>query len=156
VKKIENTKILRKTDIVLIAGFIIFAGLFYFLFSFNPAAGDTVVIKVNGHVYQELSLNMNNEKDIEVFSDNGILLNRIRIKDNQAFMIYASCPDKRCMRRKPIDSRGFLNNIIICLPNRVTVEIIGSDKITEFDIVIGLSRDLVGDIKQQRCRARCP
>lgn len=123
-EKIKNIKILRKTDIILIAVFLIFAVLFYFIFDLNPKTGDTVVIKLNGKIYEEISLNEN--KDIEIYLDGGKLLNTVRIRDKKAFMIYASCPDKLCVKHKPIDSDsyGYINDMIVCLPNKVTVEII--------------------------------
>ena len=119
-------KILRKTDIVIIAGFLIFAVAFYFIFNLNPQAGDTVVIKVNGKIYEEVSLNEN--KDVEIYFDDGTLSNTVRIQNKKAFMIYADCPDGRCMRQSN-------NYLIVCLPNRVTVEI-KTNKKDKVDIVI--------------------
>ena len=99
--------------------------MFYFVFDLNPGNSDTAVIKVNGKIREEVSLNQ--DKDVEIYRDDGTLANIVRIKDKKAFIIYANCPDKRCTRQS--------NNFIVCLPNRVTVEIIGKRKY-EFDIVI--------------------
>ena len=124
---------MRKTDIVLIAAFLLFAAMFYFIFDLNAQTGDTAVIKVNGKIYAEVSLN--EEKDVEIYSDGGALSNTVRIKDGQAFMIYANCPDGRCMKHKPVGSDS-LNDMIVCLPNRVTVEIKSSTRLKDFDAVI--------------------
>ena len=137
---IQEIKILRKTDIVLIAAFLLFAGMFYFIFNLNSKTGDTAVIKLNGKVYAEVSLSEN--KDVEVCLDDGTLLNIVRIQDKKAFIIYAECPNKLCVKHKPIDSESYINNIIACLPNRVTVEIITDKKDKDkdkdkFDIIIG-------------------
>ena len=118
-----KTPILKLTDIILILGFLIFAGAFYFILDLTPADSDVAVIKVNGRIYAEAALNQ--EKDIEIYFDDGTLSNIVRIKDGRAYMIYAVCFDKRCMRQ---------DYFIVCLPNRVTVEITGRER--EFDVVI--------------------
>jgi len=101
--------------------------MFYFAFDLNPGNAETIVIKVNGKIYAEVSLSQ--EKDIEIYHDDGTLMNIVRIKEKKAYMIYANCPDKRCMRQ---------NYFIACLPNRVTIEITGgkNDKNDKFDVVI--------------------
>ena len=90
-----KTKILRKTDIVLITGFLIFAVMFYFIFNLNSQTGDTVVIKLNGKIYEEISLNQ--DKDVDVYLDDGTCLNTVRIHDKKAFIIYADCPENFCL-----------------------------------------------------------
>jgi len=114
---------------------LIFAAAFYFIFDLNYNNGDIVVIKVNGKIYDEISLN--EEKDVEIYLESGVHSNTVRIKDKKAFMIYADCPDGLCLQHKPVDSDININDMIICLPNRVTVEI-KSDKKNknEYDIVI--------------------
>ena len=134
----ENIKILRKTDIVLIAGFLIFAVMFYFIFDLTtPAgnAGDTVVIKLNGKIYAEVSLNNYKEKDVEIYLDDGTLANTVRIQDGKVYMLYAGCPDKLCARQKPVDSQSY-NKMIVCLPNRITVEIKTTGKSKDLDVII--------------------
>ena len=44
--------------------------------------------------------------------------NTIRIADHKVRMVYADCPDKRCVKQGASDMFP-----IICLPNRVVVEI---------------------------------
>ena len=117
-------KILRLADIILIAGFLIFASAFYFRVDLKPRDSEMAVIKVNGAVYEEAALNQ--DKDIEIYFADGTISNIVRIKDGVISMIYAACPDKRCMSQ---------NYFIVCLPNRVTVEIAGK-KSSEFDIII--------------------
>jgi len=128
-----KTKILRKTDIFLISAFIIFAFAFYFIFDFavDSVNSETVIIKVNGKIYAEVPLD--EEKDVEIYFNNGILSNTVRIKDKSAVMIYADCPDGRCTKHKPIESA---NKLIVCLPNKVTVEISGIKPEKLFDIII--------------------
>ena len=131
----KHIKILKKADIVLIAAFLIFAAAFYFIFDLNPNHSDAVIIKVNGKIYDEVSLN--EDKDVEIYLENGTHSNTVRIKDKKAFMLYADCPDGLCLRHKPVESNSSLNDMIVCMPNRVTVEIKGDKKNkNEYDIVI--------------------
>ena len=45
--------------------------------------------------------------------------NVCEIKDGQARMISAQCPDHLCMKQKAIDEKG---GTIVCLPNKVVIE----------------------------------
>lgn len=55
------------------------------------------------------------EEDRDIAID---MHNRLRISDHKVRMIYADCPDKRCIKQ------GASNMFpIICLPNRLVVEI---------------------------------
>ena len=83
-----------------------------------------VIIKINGAPYAEIASAQ--DKDVEIYNSDGKLVNIVRIKDKKASMVYASCPDKRCMKQS--------GGLIICLPNRVTVET-GKNK-RDFDIII--------------------
>ena len=109
--------------------------MFYFIFDLSSQTGDTVIIKVNGKIYAEVSLSEN--KEIEIYSDGKTLLNTVRIQDNKAFVIYANCPDKRCTHHKPLESKSNGYGMIVCLPNRVTVEIKTYKSKNKFDAVIG-------------------
>ena len=112
--------------------------MFYFIFELNSndkrLNENTVIIKLNGKIYDEVSLS--DEKDVEIYLDNDIHLNTVRIKDYKAFMIYANCPDGLCLRHKPVEARSSINDMIVCLPNRVTVEIKSDDKSKDYDIII--------------------
>ena len=55
----------------------------------------------------------------------------MKIKDGEADMISADCPDKLCVHQKAISKDG---ESIICLPNQVVVEIESSES-SEYDAV---------------------
>ena len=116
--------------------FLIFAGLFYFILGLvGSNSGESIIIKLNGMIYEEVSLNEN--KDIEVRLDDGTLLNTIRIQDKKAYIVYSNCPNKVCTKHKPIDPDSYINDIIVCLPNRVTVEFKNKDKSKiKYDVII--------------------
>ena len=84
-----------------------------------------VTIKVNGKITGRYSLEENQEIEINDGS------NLLKIKDGEADMISADCPDKLCVHQKAISKDG---ESIICLPNQVVVEIESSES-SEYDAV---------------------
>ena len=89
--------------------------------------GNIVVITVDGQEFGEYPLDEDRVVDI-----NGT--NVIQIKDGEAKMIHADCPDKLCMDQKAISSS---QESIICLPNRVVAVIEGERDPDGIDAVAG-------------------
>ena len=58
--------------------------------------------------------------------------NILEIKNGEASMIEADCPDQICVHEKAISADG---ESIICLPNKIVVEV-ESDKESELDAVM--------------------
>ena len=50
--------------------------------------------------------------------------NVCRIQDGKVYMVSAKCPDQVCVHHEPISNTG---ESIICLPNRVVLEVKGSE-----------------------------
>lgn len=98
---------------------IIIAGFFY-LYQKNTEQ-TTVVIQVDGQEYQRTSL----QKNQTIIIQNGNHYNEIVIHNNQVFMKAANCPDQVCVHQGSISHSP---NMIICLPNRVSIEIQSTDK----------------------------
>ena len=121
--------IIRKADIALIALLIVFAGSFYFIFSTPGAAGASVTISVNGEALDELPLSR--DAEFEVRNPEGVLLNKLIIRDGAAEMAFANCPDELCVKHRAINLSG---EMIVCLPNRVVVVVTGTN--VEFDAVL--------------------
>ncbi len=63
-------------------------------------------------------------KDTEVRIGSNTAYNLLIIKDGEAFIAEASCPDKLCMKQGRIKYDG---QSIICLPNKVVVETVGGE-----------------------------
>ncbi|MCL2813547.1 MAG: NusG domain II-containing protein [Oscillospiraceae bacterium] len=130
-----SIKILKKSDIVLIAGFFVFAAAFLLVF-FPGQTGSFAVIKVNGRIYREAPLGQNIE--IKIYSDDKTLSNIVYVQDKKVSMSYSNCPGKFCVAHRPVGPEG---GVIVCLPNRVTVEIRpDKGKAQIFDTVIGKIR----------------
>ena len=75
-------------------------------------------ITVDGKQYGTYSLSK--DRTIEI-NDTNIC----EIKDGKVTMIEADCPDKLCVHQKAISTKG---GTIVCLPNKVVLEIDSSEK----------------------------
>lgn len=78
------------------------------------SAGNTVTVTVDGELYGEYSLFVDATYEI---GEGNILT----VEGGVAYMSYADCPDKTCKNMGKISKTG---EKIICLPNRVAVEIL--------------------------------
>jgi hypothetical protein len=87
-----------------------------------------VVVTVDGKVYETLTLQEN--KEFTVTQDNGAY-NTFKIINGKVDMIDASCPDKLCVKHKDIQ---YNNETIVCLPNRVVLEVAGGED-SEVDMI---------------------
>lgn len=108
---------IKKKDyiIIFIIGLIIICG-FIFNYFFFYQTGVYVQIKISGKVYQTVPLNLDQTINIEN-------KNTLVIKNNEAYIIDSTCPDKLCQKQGKISKNA---QQIICLPNQVTIEIIAN------------------------------
>lgn len=103
----------KKGDWIIGAGILIFACLSgLWLYSTQPE-GDWVLVTVDGEEYARCSLNENQVLDIGG-------TNRLEIRDGEALMVYADCPDQICVHTAPVRRA---HETIVCLPNRVIAEV---------------------------------
>lgn len=118
---------LKKKDLILI---ILIIGVACGFYLFHELTGKTdagrVTVKVDGKVTGSYSLD--NDQEIEINNGSNILT----IKDGKAKMTEADCPDKLCVHQRAISK---YHESIICLPNKVVVEVTaGGD--SEFDAIV--------------------
>ena len=116
-----------KNDIVFIAALLALIAIAILLLLLFRTNGDTVIVRIDGSVFGTYSLNEN--KKVEIKSGDGY--NVLVIEDGRAFVESASCPDGICSAHRAIRYNG---ESIICLPNRVVIEIRSQSKNTP-DIV---------------------
>jgi hypothetical protein len=122
------TKIIKKADIILLAA-LVALGILTAIPTFGKSAGGAYVkVSVDGDLYGTYSL----AEDREIVIENGKHLNKITIKDGTVQMTEASCANQLCVRQGVISSTA---QSIVCLPNRVVVEIVGEDG--DYDVVAG-------------------
>ena len=118
-----NEKRKIRNDIIFIVALLAVAavaGLLFFLFRED---GDRVVVTVDGDVMAEYPLSKDAEVDIRTGREEE-QLNRLVIKDGQAFIERATCPDGICAAHSPIHRDG---ESIVCLPHKVVVTVSTSE-----------------------------
>lgn len=115
-KILGNKKILA--DVILVAALLVIALSVFLVISLTQKEGAYAVVTVNGEEVARYSLALDGEYAI---GDTNVLV----IKGGEAYMTYADCPDGLCIGQGKISMTG---QRIVCLPNKVMVEIIGSEE----------------------------
>lgn len=111
---------LKRNDCYLFLG-IAFASFSLFLWQRLAASeeGTMVVVSRNGDMIASYPLNT--DERIVLTGDGGGS-NVLVIRDGEAYMEEADCPDKLCVKQGPVGKNG---ESIICLPHKLAVQIIG-------------------------------
>lgn len=116
---------MKKNDWILVAVILVVAGIGFLIYtSFAKQTAGIVKVTVDGELFGTYSL----EKEQEIEINN---TNRLILKDGHADMVEANCPDQICVEHKSISKN---KETIVCLPNKVIVEIVGGED-TELDAV---------------------
>ena len=103
----------HKKDVAVIS-LLLLAGILSLIFViFFGAEGTVVCVSVDGEDYGEYSLYLDGEYEI---GEGNVLT----VSGGEAYMSYADCPDGTCRHMGRISLVG---ERIICLPNKVIVEI---------------------------------
>lgn len=102
---------LKKGDF-LIYGIILTAAAVCILLNINRKNGNTVTVRENGNTVYSGS----------VYTDKTVKLthNTVKIKGGNVSMDDSDCKNQICVNHNPINKK---DEIIVCLPNKVTVEI---------------------------------
>ena len=102
---------LRKGDIVIIAAVLVLA-VFSAAFAFSRGGGETVTVKADNKTVYTGSL----------YYDRTVKLdgNTVVIENGSVYVSDADCKNQICVNHSPITKKG---ESIICLPNKVIVEI---------------------------------
>ena len=110
---------IKKGDIFISLGLLIisFALAMYFQSFNSKEEGQYIRIEHNSKLVGEYPLDV----DKEIVLDGDGQYNKVVIKDGKAYMKEANCRDQICVHMREIHADG---ETIICLPNRVYVEVI--------------------------------
>lgn len=111
---------LRKADILLFFSFLALAALIAVLPLMRSAGSDQKVRVISGGEVVGI-YPLENDIEVEVSRDGH--LNIVSIKDKKVHMEYSDCRNQVCVHTGEITRPG---ETIVCLPNYVIVEIIGS------------------------------
>ena len=127
VKKTNNAPWLR-FDIAIVIGVVIIC-LIVILMTKRPVNNEVIVqILYNNQIVQEINLTNSADMQFTLSENEGV---RLEIFNHQIRFQEVDCPDKLC------ENYGYLkhaNEIAICLPNRVSLKLIG--KTNDFDILV--------------------
>lgn len=117
---------IRKADILLAVILIVLGLIVSYVFSTGNDAGSIVSITADGKLYAEYPLS--EDRTVEV--SQGSHTNKITIEDSRVSMTFSDCANQDCVLHRAISKS---QETIICLPNKVIIEIKGSR--SEFDAV---------------------
>jgi hypothetical protein len=120
----------HRTDIILIAAILLIGGIIALVLLLTRKTGAFVEVRVDGKPIASYPLNEDAEYDIAGV-DGGI--NHLIIRGGEAWVESASCPDGLCVNMGHIRHEGAS---VICLPNKVVIEIVGSGG-GGVDVVVG-------------------
>ena len=115
---------MKLKDILIIGGLLLSSVSAYFLVNETREEGVDVVVRVNGEIVEVFSLLENGEYEL----NDGT--NILCIKDGEAYLIDADCPDQLCVKSGSISKNG---EVITCLPNRLTITVVGGE--TDVELV---------------------
>lgn len=109
---------MKKRDVFLLILLLAAGGLLWFFLRPQTTYKESIVrITVDGTVYGEYPLDKNAEISI---GDTNVCV----IEDGSVYMKSADCPDQICVKTKAIRTSA---SSIVCLPNKVVVEIVAPD-----------------------------
>ncbi len=118
---------IKKADIILAIILLLLGGITTYMIAFGNNQGDTVLITVDGNEYGRYAL----YKDRHITVKQNDHINEINIKDGKVSMDFSDCSNQICVHAGAISK---ISQTIVCLPNRVMVEIIGEGE-PEYDAI---------------------
>ena len=128
----KNGGRLFRNDLIFIAALVLVVSVVGLCFYLFRGEGDKVVVTVDGKEFGTYSLS----EDVRVEIRTGARkeeLNILVIKDGQAYVETATCPDGICAGHKPISREG---ESIVCLPHKVVITVYVTEDKDAPDIVV--------------------
>lgn len=121
--------LMKKNDMILIGALLVGLLVVLAVLMLTKSGGSYAVVSVDGAIVATFPLSEDTTYEIEGY-DGGH--NTLVIKDGKAHLEDSSCPDHLCEHMGKIDKVG---QSIICLPNRVVVEIRGAGDAADYDTI---------------------
>ncbi|MCL2350352.1 MAG: NusG domain II-containing protein [Defluviitaleaceae bacterium] len=120
------TKILKKTDIILIIALLVLAvgSIFIYVFGVGMTEGTYVVVLIDGRERYVLNMREYDGENFVIHSDRGGT-NILAIRGDRVYMADGDCPDHVCVSEGAI---RWTWQSITCLPNRVSVVLRGTGR----------------------------
>ncbi|MBR3705594.1 MAG: NusG domain II-containing protein [Firmicutes bacterium] len=121
---------IKKADIVLFILIVVFGGLVSWWSVSGSITGEKVLITSDGKDYGIYTLAQDQVIDVTIDGHT----NHITIKDGVVSMTYSTCKNQVCVNTGAISQT---KDAIVCLPNKIVVEIVGSGKGGDADVISG-------------------
>lgn len=121
---------IKKADIALFFIILIFGLAISWLSLNSNTDGDKVVVSVANKVYGIYDIN--EDQTIKVSQEGH--QNNITIKDGVVSMTYSDCKNQVCVETNSISQT---KDSIVCLPNKVMVEIVSENQGGDIDVISG-------------------
>lgn len=119
----------KKADLwILAAVALLLAAALVLTPALRTTGGDTVQVRKNGVLIGSYALSEDREIVVDAH-------NTLRIEGGRLYMESADCPDRCC-----VEQGGIAAGAIVCLPNRLSAEIVSSDPDAAYDGVTGTAR----------------
>lgn len=115
-----------RTDVVVIVSLLLLSAIVLLVVFLTRQEGARVTVTVDGVTVGEYPLGVDGVYELR----NGA--NVLTVEDGRAYMSYSSCPDHLCENTGRIK---YVGETIVCLPNKVTVMVIGEDDGSGVDFV---------------------
>lgn len=117
---LADLKSMKKNDVILLAALVVaafaaFAGISWY--SHISTREPQAVVFLDGEEQGRYPLS--EDITVELCQDDGSY-NILQIQGGKAEITQASCPDKICVRHRPVSGQG---ESLVCLPNKMVVEI---------------------------------
>ena len=110
---------MKKRDIILIGSILLIAAALLLVTELSRQEGAYVLVRVDGQEVGKYQLTVNGTYEL-----NGGT-NILRIENGEAYLTDANCPDKLCVHQGRISKT---NQVITCLPNKLTVTVYGAEE----------------------------
>ena len=110
---------MKKKDIYIITAAVLLAAAAWLMISGiqKKGSGEEVIVYKDGEVFYAGPISADTTITVEDEKGN---INIVVVKDGKAIIEKANCPDQICVHTRPAEKDG---QSIICLPNRVSVEV---------------------------------
>ena len=128
----KNGGRLFRNDLIFIAALLFGVSLLGLCFYLFRGEGDRVTVTVDGKEFGTYSLAEEARVEIRTGAS-GEHLNVLVIRDGEAYVEIATCPDGICAGHKPIKREG---ESIVCLPHKVVITVYATEEEEAPDIIV--------------------
>lgn len=128
-------KIMKRLDVLLIGLLLVISFVPYLMFKNNKKDINEdnlyAVVTVNGKVLAEIDLSAKKDDEFTIETSEGN--NKIVVHDGGISIVEADCSDGVCVNQGTAKKPG---DMIVCLPHRVIIEVVGANNNTDGEDVI--------------------